>query len=250
MRIAEKLKKENIIIASPCESCCFLNERKCSLNKFSIDNGKTIFAPGFCRLFRSKEWGRQNADLDLIKLERKARSESAFKYDLIILFDNIKNTIDELKLSLYVNHLECKQIIIADITKQKNDKRDIIDIFKNKKDYTIIPLKLDILLDKNESIDQSIRRISKLCNEKYFVIIPCGKQVLSHENYNMCMEINEKDTRFIHWKFKNNTNILYGIYIKSSYDKLMSLYNESFENILIREEEQTNLLLSDCCCNV
>ncbi len=235
------------MVGSPCLSCCFLKDRKCFLNKFCVDNGKTIFAPGFCRLYRPQKWGEQNKDLDLIKLERKARSESAFKYDLIILFDNTKNTIEELKNSLCIDHLECKQIIIADITKQENDKTEIINIFKDRQRYTVIPIKLDILLDMSETIDQGIKRISKLCNEKYFVIILCGKQILSHENYNMCMEINEKDSRFIHWKFKNYTNILYGIYIKSAYDKLMNLYNESFENILIKEEESTNLLLSGYC---
>lgn len=158
------------------------------------------------------------------------------------MFDNTKNTIDELKNSLCIDHLECKQIIIADVTKQENDKGNIIDIFKNKKDYTVIPVKLDILLDKDETKDQSIRRISKLCKEKYFVVIPCEKQISSGQNYRMCIEINEKDTRFIRWFFYNDCG--YGIYIKQAYDILTSKYSNPFADILSNEETSTGIMLS------
>lgn len=230
------------MIGSDCKSCPFLKERKCSLGLFSVDNGKTIISPGFCRMWRPQNWKEKNRDLDLTQLERKARSESAFKYDLIILFDNAKNTTEELKNTLSISHLETKQIIIADISKQENNRTEIINIFRDREKYTSIPVKLDILLNKDENIDQSIRRISKLCKEKYFVIIPCGKLISSQDNYKMCIEINEKDTRFIRWFFYNDCG--YGIYIKQVYGILTTKYSNPFIDILSNEEISTGIMLS------
>lgn len=243
------------MLASPCSNCSFFKNNKCEHNQFYISTPKVNFAPGFCRLYRNKKWA-ENKKEDLIQLSRK---ESQLNYDLIIVHDNDDN-LGSLENNLSYSYCPAlsstnkfnnplKQIVIADTTNKK-DRSQIIDLFKIHKDL----VKLDILVDdREEKTVNTIKRISRLLNQKYFVVIPSSRIISGRDNEIMINETN-KDTRFIFWPFMNRlaqTTILplhpvYGLYIKPVYDKLTRLTENptTFYENLQQEEITTGIRLS------
>jgi hypothetical protein len=214
-------------------------------------------------LWRSQKWNDVNKDLALPQLKEKSRKESELNYDLIIIHNNDEHLkILESNLSYsYCPALSStnkfnnplRQIIIADTTNKK-DRSQIIDLFKNHKDL----IKLDILINNEEKLQQTIKRISNLVIEKYFVVIPSNKILSGRDNELMINEI-DKNTRFIYWPFMNKlgqTIILplqpiFGLYIKNSYDKLTQLEEipKTFYERLKEEEISTGISLS-CCLDI
>lgn len=246
------------MIASSCDRCCHFKNGKCLANQFYISSPKCSFAPGFCRTYRSEKWA-ENKNISNESLVQLARKDSELNYDLVIIHNDDDN-FKPLESSLLYSHCPVlsttnkfnnplKQIIIADTTNKK-DRSQIIDLFKTHKDL----VKLDILVgDREEKTANTIKRISRLLNQKYFVVIPSSRIVSGRDNEIMINEIN-KDTRFIFWPFMNRlaqTIVLplqpvYGLYIKDSYDKLTQLSENpvTFYENLKQEELSTGISLS------
>jgi len=211
-------------------------------------------------LWRSQKWNDVNKDLALPQLKEKSRKESELSYDLIIVHssdDHFKvlennlsyNSCPALSSTNKFNN-PLKQIIIADTTNKK-DRSEIIDLFKTYKG----PKKLDVLVtEEEEKPANTIKRISRLIKEKYFVVIPSSKVLSGQDNKTMINEINNRDTRFIYYPFMNKlaqTIILplqpiFGLYLKPSYSQLTQLTEipKTFYERLKEEELSTGISLS------
>lgn len=241
------------MLCSLCDKCCHFKDGKCLANQFYIATPKNNLAPGFCRIFRDKRWAesKNTTQENLIQLSRK---ESELNYDLIFVHNNddhletLSNSLMVLSSTNNFNNV-CKRIIIADTTR-KSDRKQIMSLFKSYKG----PKKLDVLVDgEEEKLQETIKRISRLLNQKYFVVIPSSRIISGRDNEIMINETN-KDTRFIFWPFMNRlaqTTILplhpvYGLYIKPVYDKLTRLTENptTFYENLQQEEITTGIRLS------
>ena len=244
------------MIASPCGTCIFFDKDKikCEHSQFFISTPKCAYSPGFCRYWRSHKWSEQNNNLSLPQLKEKAINESKLNYDLLVIHNNddhieaLENLIYSLCPALSSSNV-CKRIIIADTTNKK-DRTQIIGLFKKYKG----PKKLDILVTgEEEKTANTIKRVSRLIEANYFVVIPSNKILSGIDNSVMIDEINSKDTRFLFWPFKMKlaqTEILqlqpvWGLYIKPSYDQLTRLTEtpKTFYERLKEEELSTGISL-------
>jgi len=249
------------MIVSICDRCCHIENNKCLADQFYISTPKNNLAPGFCRIYRSIPWAKNQKSSQDISLIQLAKKESELSYDLVIIHSS-DDHLETLKNNLSYNSCPAlsstnrfynplKHIIVADTTNKK-DRSQVIELFQQHKDV----VKLDVLVNgEEEKPTNTINRIVKLVKEKYFVIIPSSKILCGRDNEIMINEINNRDSRFIYWPFKTKlaqTEILplqpiWGLYIKNSYDKLLEPREtpKTFYEILKEEELSTGISL--CC---
>lgn len=245
------------MLGSNCKNCCFLDKEKrvCTQQQFSVDNGDAIFAPGFCRRYRSDKWAEnKNGDKDLTS---HLIEDSEFKYDLVLIYN--EQNLDALDSSVRFNSLNsfCENIIICDVNTNRSTKerQDIIQWFsfvhKNNK------FCLDISAEKEDKVDNTIKRINRLIKNRYFVVSQYKKIFSTKENVFMSSQVSLTNcTRFIYWPFKNNINLTsicpynqqYGLYIDDAYKKLTQGENNFLETL--RKEEQTTGISLSCYIDV
>jgi len=253
-----------------CNSCCFLKKLEdgvtCQANQLCIAKEQSVSTPGFCKTKRSEKWAKrqqqeQTRSLDIQDLVCMVDLENKLSFDLIVVFDETKQTIETLNKTLSFDWTNkfCKQIIIADITgKPKRDKQFLNSI----KNYTGIPLVIDCSCD-NENRVRAIRRLTIKCKQKYFMIIPAG-QKLSNIN-NLYDHLQNNDSRNIYYRFPTKfgftkidpiDNNFYGLYITHMFKFLTSrcdeecIYNQPceckvFQEDITKMEKQCQIKLSN-----
>lgn len=240
------------MLGSNCKDCTFFNKEKrtCDQQQFFIDNGEAVFAPGFCRAYRSNKWAESKSkDIDLTS---RLIEDSRFKYDLVLIYN--KQDLDALDNSLRFNSLNsfCDRIIICDINTDRSseEKKYIIQWFnfvsRNNKFF------LDISLEKEDAIGNTIKRVNRLIKSKYFMVSPYNKIFSIKENVFMSSQVAiTNSTRFVYWPFKNKIKLTsicpynqnYGLYIDDVYKKLSGGENKFLET-LRKEEQETGISLS------
>ncbi len=256
-----------------CNSCCFLkklNDRVgCQADQFCVIGEQSTYTPGFCKTKRSEKWANNkkqgdfgDKNLDLVGI---ADFENKLRFDLIIIFDETKQTVETLNktLSLDWTNKFCKQIIIADITgKPKRDKQFLNSI----KNRTGIPLIIDCASDKENKV-RTIRRLVVKCQQKYFMVVPAGQKLRNINNLHDHLQ--DCDSRSIYYRFPTKfgftridsiDNNFYGLYITHMFKFLTSKCKEEhlnnqpceckvFQEDIVKEEEKCLVRLSSIFWN-
>ncbi len=165
-----------------CDKCCFLKtgddgRKYCVAGQYcSLPvGGDKVETPGLCKLKRTFSWKNKEPNtLDDQSLVAVARHENNLQFDLIVIFDEFLHDIDDLHKTLDPEWMDgrCRQIIISDITGVNQSNGHAVEYFESYDGS--IPLKVDCPLT-NESPVRAIRRMSKKCMCKSFLVLPAGK---------------------------------------------------------------------------
>lgn len=245
------------MITTGCEGCCFLKKSDqgygCVLNQLCLSKDGQVFAPGYCRLCRSHSWANKQKDSSINTLYDQVIKERALKMDLLVFFDEARDTLADLERTLNSDWYKeyAQKIIILDVT-GFGDRQNLALQYLKRKKHTI-PTKVDSSV-KHESVDQrgdSIRRISKQVTAPFFFVISAGTVM---NNFDMfARTIQHVSSRVIHWSFPfkiGSTTVVpsdfnYGLFITVPYRALMkSPEGESFTKQLKKEELETEMGLS------
>lgn len=183
------------MICTSCENCCFLQKddgsRKCVFGRSCHTNEcSKVYTPGYCRLHRKRSWAVNQSSLDIKLLSEQVLRESWLKFDIIVIFDEKEHAIEDLQATLntngrgrgnqhYAQHTG--KIIIADVTEHRSRKhvaRQYMGTFSNRHAKTN---PVDICVDEAiqaESVPRTIRRVSRLVGEKFFLVVRAGHELL------------------------------------------------------------------------
>lgn len=251
------------MITTGCEGCCFLKKddkgKSCVLGQICVIKDGQAYAPGYCRLCRSQNWAKKQNTTDLRELNKLATEERTLKFDLLIFFDEVNNTIQDLERTLnsnwYIKYT--KKIIIMDVTGFGNRKNLALQ-YLNSKEH-VVPIVIDSSV-VNESIREranTIRRVAKQVSCEFFMVIPAGNTM---KNLNMFAKmIQYVPSRVIHWSFPFTigrtaivpTQFDYGLFITEPYRVLTkSPQIKSFTDELKKEEKETEMGLTWFCTDL
>lgn len=250
------------MITTGCEGCCFLKKTNkgngCVLNQFCASKDGQTFAPGYCRTCRSHAWAKKQKHSSTKPLFCCVGEELSLKMDLLVFFDEDRNTLADLERTLDSDwHSKYTQkIIILDVTGFGN-RQNLALQYINSKKHTI-PIIVDSSV-QHEAISQrggSIRRISNKVTAPFFLTIPAGATLNNFEMF--AKMIQSVPSRVIHWSFptKKGDTVLVpsyfncGLFITVPYRSLMkSPEAESFTKQLKKEELETEMGLSWFCAD-
>lgn len=259
------------MITTNCEACCFFKQdaqgKGCIAQQLCITHDNKVLAPGYCRICRSHNWRQKQNITDNSELYRTIILENALCCDLVIIFDETLNTIDDLRRTLS-NNWYCgvvQKIIIADVTGFGDRKNIALQCMKEKKeqkdkklasDLTEPPIVVDSSVERetSEYRAQTIKRLSKMITSSFFMVIPAG-HLLNNINA-LTKLIQDVPSRVIHWSFPfqiGGTTILYdqsnyGLYLTHPYKSIVRDPNtNSFMQRLKKEELEIDMKLSWLC---
>jgi len=248
------------MITTNCEKCCFLKRDKsgngCILNQLCVTKNNQILAPGYCRLCRSHAWAKkQNTDQPKLLLQ-KIIQENRLLFDLIVIFDENKNSLSQLNRTLgsdwYTEN--AGQVIIADVTGFGNRKNIALQ-YLNSREHTIkTVVDSSVENESSDQVEKTVRRISSKIKSPFFLVVPAGNII-----NNMCLltkTVQYKFSRVIHWSFPfeiGSTIIIprklcYGLFITTPYEALIQLSeHKSFSDQIRKEEKEVGISLSWFC---
>jgi len=252
------------MITTECEQCCFFrrDDKKggCVLKQLCVTQDNKTFAPGYCRMCRSKKW-HKNHGTDLSILSKMIIEENVLKFDMLIFFDETTNNITDLERTLnsdwYVPYT--KKIVIADVTGFGN-RKNIAMQYLNSGEYHI-PINVDssVVHEPTFQREKTIYRLSKQITAQFFLVIPAGNILTNVDLFAKNIQYGHHlCSRVIHWSFPyaiGGTPIIsyklhHGLFITKPYKALMKIPNiESFTDQLKREEIETQIRLSWSCEN-
>ena len=250
------------MITTGCDKCYFLthnNDRYgCALGQLCTIKDNKVVAPGYCRMCRSHKWQSKQNTTDISQLYNKVLDERILNFDLLIIFDETQNKIDNLKRTIDSDWYKeyAKKIIIADVTGFGKRQNIALQYLKNTKNST--PITVDSSVINELSREETVRRLSKQITAQFFMVIPAG--IILKNLDRLAHMIQNIPSRVIHWSFSHiiaNTALVpnifdYGLFITAPYKALIkSIENKSFAEQLRKEEIETKMGLSwfcgDCC---
>lgn len=253
------------MITTGCEGCCFFRADSkgvggCTLGKVCVVKDGHVIAPGYCRYCRSSQWAGKKGTSDIKELYGEVVKELQLKFDMLVIFNESKNTIEDLKKTLdsdwYVKY--ASKIIIADVTgfgKRKNLAIEYLDSKEHK-----VPTVVDISAEPEtpKQLKDTIRRLSKQVTSPLFLVLPAGKIINNMES--LAFAVGDIPSRVIHWGFPIlaalstivQYELEYGLFVTIPYTSLTkSPQAESFTKQLREEEREMGMGLtwfcSECC---
>ena len=249
------------MISTGCEGCCFLRAdsqgvRGCILGKMCMVKNGHVVAPGYCRHCRSLKWASKQGTSDVEGLLGKVSKELKLKFDMLVIFDESKNTINDLYRTLDSNwYAECaSKVIIADVTGFGERKNIALEYLKS------IEHKIPTLVDSSaehetpQQLEDTTRRLSKKINAPFFLVIPAGKVLNNMVSLNFVVE--NIPSRVVYWGFPIlvGTSALiqydlgYGLFATIPYMSLTkSPEAKSFTDQLGKEEKEMKMGLTWLC---
>lgn len=245
------------MIITGCEGCCFLKkndkDRGCALSQICALKDGQVFAPGYCRMCRSHKWAKKQGDVDLQVLYRKVIEERSLKFDMLIFFDETKNSIADLKRTLnsdwYVKYAQ--NIIIMDVTGFGKRQNLALQYIKSREHSVPTVVDSSVITESAHQRGETIHRISKQVTAPFFLVIPAGNKLKNFDRFAKMVQY--VPSRVIHWSFPFTigttaivpSNLHYGLFITAPYHSLMkSPEIESFTQQLRKEEVETEMGLS------
>lgn len=245
------------MITTGCEGCCFLktneNGKGCALGQVCVLKDGQAFAPGYCRMCRSHKWVKKQNATDLQSLYNKVLEERALKFDMLIFFDEVRNSIADLERTLdsdwYIRYTN--KIIIMDVTGFGERKNLALQYIKSQKHSIPIVVDSTVVPESVHQRGETIRRVSKQVTSPFFLVIPAGNGLKNFDIF--AKMIQHVPSRVIHWSFPFTigttaivpNNLHYGLFITAPYRSLMkSPEAESFTEQLRKEEIETEMGLS------
>lgn len=245
------------MITTGCEGCCFLKQdnkdMRCKLGQFCISEHNNLYAPGYCRFCRSHKWAKKQSKQSLSHLYDKILEERQLKFDMLVIFDEIRNNIDDLKRTIdgdwyskYVNN-----IIIVDVTGFGERKNIPLKYIKSNNTINNIIVNSSVENELFRDRESTIQRISMMVKSQFFLSIPCGSVISNLDS--LAYDIKNIGTRYIHWSFPyyiGNTvlcdsKLYHGLFVTKAYKSLINnSEQEQFTERLRKEEIETNLSLT------
>jgi len=221
------------MIGTNCGNCCFLvqnaNGIGCAAGQFcNMNEMNQVVTPGFCRLKRSAKWkNRQLVGKSMEDCIETAYEEMGLlSFDMVVIFDekmqameNIQKTLDD---SWY--HDYCKHVLIADLTGTEDRKGTSVEYVKNYSGPTNI--KTDCVIDPSESHPAAIRRVFKMTNSNFVLVIPAGQWITGLERLSDHLSKGWSRAAFWHFPIRCGETVLvekypyYGLYLSQPYQKL------------------------------
>ncbi len=253
------------MITTGCEGCCFFRTDSkgvggCTLGKVCVVKDGHVVAPGYCRYCRSSQWAGKQGTSDIKELSDEVSKELKLKFDMLVIFDESKNTLEDLKKTLdsdwYVKY--ASKIIIADVTgfgKRKNLALEYLDSKEHE-----VPTVVDISSEPEttKQLEDTVRRLSKQVTSSLFLVLPAGRIINNMDS--LVFAVEKIPSRVIHWGFPHvvgttaliQYNLGYGLFITKPYVSLTkSPQAESFTKQLREEENEMGMgftwLCSECC---
>jgi hypothetical protein len=245
------------MITTGCEGCCFFvsddTGKGCAIKQLCVSKNGRVFAPGYCRMCRSRKWAKKQNTADMSQLHEKVIDEMALRFDLLVFFDEAHNTAGDLEKTLGPNWYRpyAKKVIIMDTTGFGERKNLALQYLQAKKHsiQTVVDSS-----SEHETIDQrgdTLRRVSKQVKSPFFMAISAGNTLFNL--HTLARKVQHVSSRVIHWTFPfaiGSTATIpqelnYGLFITMPYKELMkSPIKESFTQRLWIEEEETGMGLS------
>jgi len=261
------------MITTGCEGCCFFAEnnrgRGCAIQQFCMSTDeRLVVAPGYCRKCRSRKWAKKQGTTDIHELEKAVDKENRLSFELIVVFDEAQNTIDDLVYTLGATwyHEHATRVIIADIS-GFGDRDNIALQYLRTRDHKV-PTIVDSSVEHELLSDrpETIRRVVKQVRSKFFMVIPCGFSLCNIDW--LATNVQAANNRVIRWSFpsvvgstvlvpKNSCN---GLYITEPYrtlsrkaitqsysDESDEPRDRSFLEQLDKEEQESDMCLTLSC---
>lgn len=245
------------MITTGCEGCCFLKTKDkhkgCALSQICILKDGQVLAPGYCRMCRSHKWANKQDTTEIQSLHKKVLEERALKFDMLIFFDEARNSVADLERTLdsdwYIQYAQ--KIIIMDVTGFGERKNLALQYIKNHKHTVPVVVDSSVVSESVHQRGETIRRVSKQVTAPFFLVIPAGNGLRNFDIF--AKMIQYVPSRVIHWSFPftiGTTAIVpndlhYGLFITKPYRLLMkSPKTESFTQQLRTEEIETEMGLS------
>jgi len=253
------------VLTTGCEGCCFLKQdtkgRGCGLHQLCVVKDNRIYAPGYCRLCRSRKWAEKHGTTDIEQLCKHVIDECSLEFDMLVFFDESIHHITDLQRTLnsdwYLYY--AKNIIIMDVTGFGKRNNSALQYLRSKSH--IVPTIVDSSVN-HETSDQreaTIRRLSKQVKSPFFLVIDAG--TVLHNLDVFAKKIQNIPTRVIHWSFPHMigaTTIVshkldHGLFVTIPYRALtqspeilpdQSIVVKSFTEELRKEEIETSMGLS------
>lgn len=250
------------MITTGCNGCCFFKqddksrEWGCGIHQLCVTEKDRTFAPGYCRYCRSYKWAKKQDEPGGRPLLRTAIIENALKFDLLVFFDESRDSLDSLNRTFstdwYCSYV--KKIIIVDVTGFGQRENLALQYLKDQK--LNIPVTVDSSV-AHESISEresTIKRLSKQITSPFFMTIPAGRVFLNMDL--LAKNVQNVPSRVIQWTFPwtmGGTMVIpnryyYGLFITKPYRALTgSPGAKPFSEQLRVEEEETKMGLSWFC---
>lgn len=252
------------MIVTGCDVCIFSKRHKdkavCTLNQLCVCKDGQVYAPGFCRLCRTLDWAQKQGTTDQSQLQEKVSNEMSLSFDMLVFFDEERNTIADLERTLeskwYAEH--AKKVIIVDTTGFGTERKNLALKYIMSKKHPVETV-VDSSVEHESACDRSdtLKRISKDVTSPFFLAIPAGGVIA---NFDRFAEMIEKlRSRVIYWSFPSfigdtaivPSNPNHGMFISQTYKALVSNRDgKSFADRLREEEVTTEMSLhwfcSDC----
>ncbi len=248
------------MLTTGCEECCFLKQddkgKGCVLGQFCTVQDEQIFAPGYCRMCRSHKWVKKQNTTELKQLYTKVLEERSLKFDMLIFFDESKNSVEDLGRTLnadwYVKYVE--KIIIMDTTGFGNRKNLALQYIQSRKHTVPIVVDSSVVHESPDQREETIRRVSKQVTSPFFLVIPAGSMPRDFDAF--AKKIQHETNRVIHWSIPETmgftmivpNHLCYGLFITTPYKALIkSSITQSFAELLRIEEIEMDMGLSMFC---
>jgi hypothetical protein len=250
------------MITTGCEGCCFLKSsdkgKGCILSQVCALKNEQAFAPGYCRLCRSHKWAKQQEKKDLQQLYTAVLNECELKFDMLVYFDEFRNSIRDLERTLnsdwYIKYAQ--KIIIMDVTGFGKRKNLAFQYLTSRKHSIPTVVDSSAIKESVHQYDETIRRVSNQVTAPFFLAIPASKII---DNFNrFAIIIQQVSSRVIHWSFPFKigstaivpNNLHCGLFITIPYRALIKssetgLFAQQFK----KEEIETEMALSWFCEN-
>jgi len=240
---------------TPCSQCkLFDNEvNKCFASKQSYSQNGDYVIDGYCRLFSMQEY-LFNLD-DLNNILEDSKKKAMFKYTLIILFDNKKDSYENLQntlLSCY-DQYSFEDFIILDISGDPGKIGECESLNKLLRGWNetkfIINRTIDDYTNNKELALFSIR--NKI-NQPYFVLLNAGQEI--NDFSEVVEELNSCNDNYIYWRFHEILSRHIGVYVTKPYKQISSmiigendkLFSDKLEYIYNQKNINLNGLLGVC----
>lgn len=228
-----------INVTTKCTNCCFLTEtEQCSFKQYCYKDKDDILTPGFCRLKRNNKYK------NIINLEEIVIEEISLDFTLIVLFNENKNTIEDLKKTIMPEWIEqyCDKIIIMDNTLNRSN---ILMNYHQENPN----IKINFIMD-NSNFQIGIKRFCKNIKTKYFMVIEAGSWIC-YLNY-LDVYLRTGASRAMHWYFPTKTsdkisiehNNIFGLYITKIFDMFSDHTDRTIKEQL-KEFASNSKLLSE-----
>lgn len=183
----------------------------------------------------------------------------SMQFDMLVCFDEAKNTIADLERTLGNDWYSAyaRKIIIVDVTGFGKRQNLALQYLKSREHPVRTLVDSSSVYQNIDQRDDTIRRLSKQVKSPFFMVIPAGNTLFNLES--LAKMIQHISSRVIHWSFPfslGSTAITpqqlhYGLFITAPYLALMkSPQVKSFTKELRREEEETGMGLSWLCNDV